>query len=359
MKKRVGIVGANGVPASYGGWDQLVEHFTQLETESFEFVIYSTYLTNPNNNSIHNNALVRSIKLDANGWQSIPYDLVSLYRAWRECDLVIMLGTSEAIGIPIFRLLGQRLILNIDGAEWKRGKWGGFVKAFLWLSEYVGVKFAGRVVADNEVLSDYVRGKYGLVPSTIAYGGDHVKSIPAGDLLHQVGVRPGHYAFKVCRIVPENNVEMILEAFVRNGQIPFVLVGNFDSSDFGCRLREDYSNRPNIKLLDPIYDQIKLDELRSNAGLYIHGHSVGGTNPSLVEAMCLGLNVVSFDVDYNRATTGYEAHYFNSVETLGETIVAFAEGKLTNKGQALKDFAYANYSWRNIMNSYLSLLEQL
>lgn len=358
MKKRIAIVGANGVPASYGGWDQLVEHFTLLNDPNFEFVVYCTYLTNDNDYSQYNNAQVRVIKLDANGWQSIPYDMVSLYHAWRECDAAIMLGTSGALALPIFRLADLPVILNIDGAEWKRGKWNRAIKAFLWLSEYVGIRSARVVVSDNEVLSKYVRSKYNKEPRTIAYGGDHVKPQPAGAKLSELGLIPNKYAIKVCRIVPENNVDLILSAFSETS-IPFILVGNFNSSEFGRELRHTYSSYSNIKLLDPIYEPVLIDELRSNAGLYVHGHSVGGTNPSLVEAMCLGLNTLAFDVDYNRATTNNQAHYFGSKAELLQQLKEYEEGILSDNSTNLHGIGHSKYSWSAIMAGYTDTLKTI
>ncbi|QGG80630.1 DUF1972 domain-containing protein [Litorivicinus lipolyticus] len=356
MKKRVAIVGANGVPASYGGWDQLVEHFTRLKDPNFEFVVYCTYLTNDSDNSSHNNAHVRVIRLDANGWQSIPYDIVSLYHAWRECDAAIMLGTSGALALPIFRLAGLPVILNIDGAEWKRGKWNRIIKVFLWLSEFVGILSAKVIVSDNEVLSEYVRSKYNKEPITIAYGGNHVKRQPVGTKLAELGLNTKTYAIKVCRIVPENNVDLILSAFAETS-IPFVLVGNFNSSDFGRELRSTYSSYTNLKLLDPIYEPALIDELRSNAGLYVHGHSVGGTNPSLVEAMCLGLNILAFDVDYNRATTADHAHYFATKTELLGLLKEHENGTLKDNSVNLNSIGLRKYSWSAIMARYTDALK--
>lgn len=358
MKKRVAIVGANGVPASYGGWDQIVEHFTLLNDPDLEFVVYCTYLTNDKDNSRHNNAQVRVVRLDANGWQSIPYDMVSLYHAWRECDAAIMLGTSGALALPVFRLIGLPVILNIDGAEWKRGKWNTIIKSFLWLSEYVGIRSAKVVVSDSEVLSEYVRSKYNKEPLTIAYGGDHVKRQPQGTKLAELGLTPKHYAIKVCRIVPENNVDLILSAFSET-TIPFVLVGNFNSSEFGRELRRTYSSYSNIKLLDPIYEPVLIDELRSNAGLYVHGHSVGGTNPSLVEAMCLGLNTLAFDVDYNRATTDNQAHYFGSKTELLNLLKQHENETLDDNSPTLHSIGHSKYSWNAIMAGYTDALKSI
>jgi hypothetical protein len=357
-KKIIGIVGANGVPPSYGGWDQLVEHFTKLEHEKFEFIIYCTYLTNSCNNSKYNNAKVRVVNLNANGWQSIPFDIISLYKAWRECDSCIMLGTSGAIAIPFFRLLGLNIILNIDGAEWKRGKWGYLVKKFLKLSEFIGVKFSNFIVSDNDVISEYVSNYYNVIPQTIAYGADHVCSVGAGKKLLELNLNPRSYAFKVCRIVPENNIDIILKCFSLRNEV-FVLVGNFESSDYGKYIKNKYDIYKNIFLMDPIYDSFELGELRSNAGIYIHGHSVGGTNPSLIEAMYLGLNIVSFDVNYNRVTTMGKAHFFSDVNDLNFLLESWSNSELYDFGYEAKEISQEKYTWHSIMNDYTDLLNKL
>ena len=357
-KKIIGIVGANGVPPSYGGWDQLVEHFTKLENENFEFIIYCTYLTNSSNNSIYNNAKVRVVNLNANGWQSVPFDFISLYKAWRECDSCIMLGTSGAFAIPLFRLLGLNVILNIDGAEWKRGKWGYLVKKFLKLSEYVGVKFSNYIVSDNVVISEYVKNYYNITPQTIPYGADHVSSVGAGKKLLGLNLEPNSYAFKVCRIVPENNIDIILDCFSLRNEV-FVLVGNFHSSNYGKYIKSKYSVYKNILLMDPIYDSLELGELRSNAGIYIHGHSVGGTNPSLIEAMYLGLNIFSFDVNYNRITTMQKAHFFSDVKELSCLLDRWSNSDLYDFGDEAKKIAMEKYTWSSIMRDYIDLLKKL
>lgn len=358
MAKYIGLVGANGLPASYGGWDQLLEQFSLIDNPDLRFIVYCTYKTNTAHGSTHNNAKIDVIHLDANGWQSVLFDIVSLYRASKVCDAIIMLGTSGAIALPIFRLFGVKVILNIDGAEWKRGKWNPLIKAFLWISEYVGVRSATLVVADNEILSHYVEKKYSKKPVTIAYGGDHAVKINPSSLLERHKLKVGEYAFKVCRIVPENNLDIILESFSKV-DTKFVLVGNFSQSDYGKALQEKYQKFRNIYLLAPIYNQTVLDELRGNAGLYIHGHSVGGTNPSLVEAMSLGLNIASFDVNYNRATTDNSTHLFGNEAQLIEILKQFSNQTLTDLGPNAKAVANRKFTWDNVMSEYTLALSKL
>jgi len=214
------------------------------------------------------------------------------------------------------------------------------------------------VVTDNEILSHYVEKKYYKKPLTIAYGGDHVVEINPTNLLEHHELKKGEYAFKVCRIVPENNLDMILQSFSKV-DVKFVLVGNFSQSDYGKNLLKKYKKFPNICLLAPIYNQATLDELRGNAGLYVHGHSVGGTNPSLVEAMSLGLNIASFDVNYNRATTENSTHFFGDEAQLIKILMEFNNRTLTNLGPNAKAVANRKFTWDNVMSKYIFAISSL
>lgn len=358
MKVRVGVVGANGVPPSYGGWDQLVEQFTKYESDNYEFVIYCSYLTNSQNFSKYNNATVRVVNLNANGWQSIPYDIISLYLAKKECDYVIMLGTSGAVALPVSWLFNQKVVVNVDGTEWLRGKWPFLIRQFLLFSEWCAVRFASQVVADNKEIGKYIADKYKLEPAIVTYGGDHVVKRTSKRHLKKYGVVSGAYAFKVCRIVPENNIELILESFYQT-KFPFILVGNFESSSFGKGIKLKYKEASNIQCVNPIYDQVILDALRSNCSFYVHGHSVGGTNPSLVEAMSLGLNIFAFDVAYNRTTTGDNAHFFQTVNDLNNLIGMQTKGKLRPQNKAAKRFANRHYKWDFIISEYIKIIDKL
>jgi glycosyltransferase involved in cell wall biosynthesis len=188
----------------------------------------------------------------------------------------------------------------------------------------------------------------------IEYGGDQVLSKElTSETQSRYEIFKGSYAFKVCRIEPENNIDLILDVFAQV-KLKLILIGNWNNSSYGINTREKYRTHSNLILLDPIYDQEKLDEFRSNCGLYIHGHSVGGTNPSLVEAMYLGLNCVVFDVDYNRVTTENKAIYFRDGAELLEIIAEFEnESSVFNcVGKSLKSLAQIKYKWVDIVNKY-------
>jgi glycosyltransferase involved in cell wall biosynthesis len=165
---------------------------------------------------------------------------------------------------------------------------------------------------------------------------------------------PKGYYFNVARIEPENNIHVILEAFASLPNKQLVLVGNWHKNQYGEALLEKYKGFDNIKMMNPIYEPKEINLLRSNCMLYIHPHSVGGTNPSLVEAMYLGLPIVAFDVVYNRATTEEKAFYFKDAYDL-QNVVNTKEIEFTAIAKEMKEIADRRYRWEIISNKYCEL----
>lgn len=360
-KKKVSIIGTNGLPGRYGGWDQLLNNLTVDLKDRFDFIVYTSSFNAVEGLTHVNSAKLRIVRLKANGIQSIPYDILSMLDAvFKRHDVLLIMGVSGCIFLPFIKPFTKKIILNIDGAEWKRGKWNRFAKWFLKLSEKWGVKYADIVISDNKVIQDYVFSEYGKYSELIAYGGDNVLSIPLRDETSmRYEITSKKYAFKVCRIEPENNLDLILEAFSKLNY-PLLIVGNWNNSLYGIELRQRYLEYSNLHLLDPIYEQETIDELRGNCALYIHGHSVGGTNPSLVEAMNLGLCCLVYDVSYNRETTENQAYYFQDVTSLKELVVNFIsdnDSAVLDCGARMLEIAQRRYRWSVITDSYCKLID--
>jgi glycosyltransferase involved in cell wall biosynthesis len=359
-KKVVGIIGTNGLPGKYGGWDQLVNHLTINLKRQFDFIVYTSKYNAEPGLKTYNDAKLKIIYLKANGIQSIFYDMLSLIHACFKCDTLFICGTSGCIFLPLIKLSGKKIILNPDGLEWKRKKWIKPVKWFLKISESIGIRFSDIVVSDNEKISEYINDEYNKNSQLIEYGGDHViKEIKLSDKTSEYyKIQSNRYAFKVCRIEPENNIHVILEAFVNN-KIPLIIVGNWTYSKYGENLRNKYKSFSNIQMLDAIYDQVILDELRNNCLIYIHGHSVGGTNPSLVEAMNLGLAVVAFNVPFNIVTTENEALFFKNSAELIQILNNIIENKinLNNIRNKMYEIAARRYVWEIVTNKYAKLFQ--
>jgi len=255
--------------------------------------------------------------------------------------------------LPLVRLFSSaKIVTNIDGIEWRRQKWKGLAKWFLRLSEKMAIRFSHEVIADNGAIAEYVKETYGIDCYVIAYGGDHAVNVEAV-AVDELGL-PKQYAFSVCRIEPENNVHMIIEAFAEQEKLPLVIVGNWDSSEYGKYLCQKYAEAEHIYLLSPIYDLGKLCALRSNASLYIHGHSAGGTNPSLVEAMHFAKPILAYDCNFNRYTTESKARYFASASELTQIL---KWGEFDGLGSNMLEVAQRCYTWGVVAKEYFNLLK--
>ena len=358
MTKKVAIVGTVGLPAKYGGFETLANYLTLHLAQQYELTVYCSSKDCEGTPEMYNGAQLRYVPLRANGVQSILYDVVSILSALRYADTILILGVSGCVVLPFLKLLSQRkFVVNIDGLEWKREKWSPFAKWFLKLSEKLAVGSADSIVTDNKVIQDYVLSEYSKPSTLIAYGGDQASNIAINYDTHtRYPFLKQKYAFSVCRIEPENNLHMILEAASQSSALPLVVVGNWGASEYGRTLRAAYSSLEGIHLLDPIYDQCDLDQLRSNCQLYLHGHSAGGTNPSLVEAMSLGLPVYACDIGYNRETTENSAAYFSNSVELAEMLASFDESNLIDMGKRMARIAARRYRWDLVAGQYAELL---
>jgi glycosyltransferase involved in cell wall biosynthesis len=360
--KKVAIIGTNGLPGNYGGWDQLVKHLTANLHDDFEFVVYTSSVGVKEKIKSYKGTRLQYIPLKANGIQSIPYDICSFFHAAFCCDVLFICGTSGCISLPLTKLINRNIVLNPDGQEWKRGKWSKPVQWFLKISESLGVRFAKNIIADNKKIQEYITGEYHKDSILIEYGGDQVLKVPLREsTMEKYGIRARNYAFKVCRIEPENNIHLIIETFRNFSKIPLILIGNWNNSKYGQQLREENKIYSHLRLLDPIYDPKTLDELRSNCKIYIHGHSVGGTNPSLVEAMNLGLCIIAYDVDYNRETTENEALYFQSCAGLNILLKKLEINEIDGNviGHKMESIAKRRYLWEIITGKYKEVFQTI
>jgi glycosyltransferase involved in cell wall biosynthesis len=362
LKKKIAIIGTVGVPANYGGFETLAEHLIEDLGKKHDITVYCSGKKYPKAERVatYKNAKLKYLPLDANGIQSIPYDTISIFHALFFADVLLILGVAGAWILPFVRLFtNKKIIISIDGIEWKRDKWNILAKWYLFWAEGLAVKYSHIDISDNEAIQDYTAARYGSLSRIIEYGADHTLKVPiTKDAVLQYPFLKSRYAFKVCRIEPENNVHVILDAFAKTDIMPLVLVGNWDKSDYGKSLKAQYAAHPNIFVIDPIYNQEKLDVLRSNAALYVHGHSAGGTNPSLVEAMYLGLPIVAYGVSYNRVTTENRAIYFESLEDLIAEINDLYTVKLNTIGQEMEKIAKRRYTWGHIAFKYELLVNE-
>jgi glycosyltransferase involved in cell wall biosynthesis len=352
------IVGIVGVGYGYGGFETLVENL--IESRQFvgkNVVVYCEQEVVEKRGTIYNGVRLIGLPIRANGWQSVLYDSYAILLSAIRGGQILVLGTSGTFIVPVIRILfpRSRVIVNMAGLEWARSKWGLVARGLLKLNEWAAVRFAHEVIADNEGLVDYVKETYGVDAVFIPYGGDQYLPIKENsDVLVEFSLPSGQFDFAIGRAQTDNNVQLILETYAGRSE-NLVFVSNWDSSKFGRSMKRRYGHFSNLFLVGPIYDLGKIKALRARARLYIHGHSAGGTNPALVEAMWACLPVFAYDVSYNRHTTNNLAHYFDSVESLSHLLDRFDANWATECSVNLSRTARRKYAWKNVVAMYSDL----
>lgn len=353
--KKVAIVGTQGVPAQYGGFETLTEHLIgKHHSEDIQYTVFCSAKSYPQKLTSYKGAILKYIPLDANGLQSIFYDVVSLLKVIRGYDVILVLGVSGCMFLPIFRLFcRKKLVINIDGLEHKREKWGKSAKWFLRKSEAMAVRFADIIITDNKGIYDYVKDTYQKESTLIAYGGDHalrdIEEKKEEEILKKYGLQKNKYALSICRIEPENNCHLVIGAYLNSSE-KLVFVGNWNRNEYGQKLKESCNQSQNIQTVSGVYDLDELYVLRKNCRLYIHGHSAGGTNPSLVEAMFFGRPIIAFDVIYNRESTDNKAIYFKDIDSLKKHLSSDTD--IESVGLQMFDVADKRYRWSSIIEQY-------
>lgn len=343
------IVGIVGVPGQYGGFETFTDYFVQNIKDKFKVKVFcSKYNYSINNRkSKYFNADLHYLPIPANGIWSILYDCISLLMSCRNSKNLMVLGVSAGIFLPIIKIISNtKIIVNIDGLEWRRGKWSNLAKSYLKFAERVAVNCSDIVVVDNDVLQKYVLNEYNIKSQVIAYAGNHVlgpmQKVEQNEIINDLDF------LSIARVEPENNVHQILETFLMLPNKNLHFIGNWKHSDYSKRLFQKYHFHNNIFLHNPIYDIKSLSKFRVSAKNYIHGHSAGGSNPSLIEATFYGIPVFSYDCDFNRATLNEEGYYWKTSMDLKNII----ESDLSHNKVSIQ----SRYFWKEIANYYINLL---
>lgn len=352
---RCALIGTVGIPPIYGGFETLAEYLALFLNNELLLTVYCSRKRYNERPKERHGVKLKYIPIDANGISSVFYDAVSILDASNKNDVLLLLGVSGAWILPVIKMFKRRIriVTNIDGIEWKREKWSGISTKILKKLEEIAITQSDKIIVDNEGIAEYVRNNYRKDVTLIEYGADHVsyESI-SSELLGRFPFLSESYYCSIARIEPENKVHIILESFKKN-QRNLVFIGNWNANDYARKLYNDYNKLSNIHLIGPIYDLVDLNAIRSNCVVYIHGHSAGGTNPSLVEAMYLGRSIIAYDVVYNRYTTENCASYFDSSEHLIEELNSHIDN-----GKAMKEISTKRYTWNRMVKKYYSILKK-
>jgi len=285
------------------------------------------------------------------------YDWLSLKDAIKDnFDIIYEAGyQSSAISILRFhKKNGPLIVTNMDGIEWKRSKWSKPVKLLTKLFEKTAIKFSDVLISDNIGIQEYYKNIHKVDSIFIPYGAEIVNQFDK-TLLSEYNLTPNDYYLIIARLEPENNIETILQGIISESKKKTIVVGNY-LSQYGKYLMDKFRNE-NINFIGGLYNKPTLDNLRHYASAYLHGHSVGGTNPSLLEAMAAQSFIIAHDNNFNRAVLKNNALFFNSSNDIRD-IIKSIEQKGIEKEIFIKNnllILKKEYTWSKIVDDYEKL----
>ncbi|MXV38583.1 DUF1972 domain-containing protein [Flavobacteriaceae bacterium Ap0902] len=357
---RLGIIGTRGVPNHHGGFEQFAEFFSVYAAEhGWDVSVYNSSLHPYQEDNFKGVHIIHvhdlEDKIGTPGQFIYDYHAIMDARK-RNFDVILQLGyTSNSVW---GKLLPKSAVIvtNMDGLEWKRTKYNKYVKKFLKYAERWAVNTSDYLIADSIGIQEYLQKTYQVKSEYIAYGAEPI-SKSDDKVLDRYGLNPYEYNMLIARIEPENNIETILDGYAMSDKkFPFLVIGAADKTSFGQHLLDKYKEEKRIQFLGAIYDQRVLNNLRYYAHLYFHGHSVGGTNPSLLEAMATKACIVANDNLFNQSILKENAYYFYTSEDIREI--------LNTKDRNI-DFIKANYhniihefKWDRINQQYFNFLKE-
>ncbi|MCS3799944.1 DUF1972 domain-containing protein [Niastella sp. OAS944] len=363
MTLRIGILGTRGIPNHYGGFEQFAEYLsTGLVAKGHEVFVYNSH-NHPYNSDTWNNVQLIHCYDPENQLGSFGqfiYDLNCILDARRRnFDVILMLGFTSSSAWGWFYPQQSTLIFNMDGLEWKRTKYSKPVQKFLLLAEKLAVRFSHYHIADSVVIQSYLKKKYAIASEHIPYGAE-IYFNEDESLLMEFGVEKHEYYILMARMAAENNIEMILDGFhASKSNKKFLVVGSVNNQ-LGKHLVNKFRNDKRIVFTGGIYNHPqKIHSLKYYSCLYFHGHSVGGTNPSLLEAMASRAVVAAHENDFNRAVLQEDAFYFSSwceVKGIIETTTR-NEQQLVMINNNLKKIS-EQYNWDTVISKYEDFLQR-
>lgn len=319
---KLAIIGCRGIPNEYGGFEQFAEQFAVYAAQ--QHVDVTVYCSGRQQYSAPSYQGVQLVyRHDPEGYLGSAgqflYDLASIVHS-RTCayDVILQLGyTSNAIWNFLYPS-STRILTNMDGMEWKRTKYNALTRKFLKYSERLVVHHSDVLIADSAGISDYLERSYTRPVAFIPYGAHPVSSV-SDSALSEFGLNKDSYHLCIARFEPENNLEMLIRGHLDcEGAPPLILVGNTNTR-FGKTLTARYRSE-HIRFLGGIFDPNVINLLRANCRLYFHGHSVGGTNPALLEAMAASARIAAHDNEFNRSVLQSDALYFSQSSDISEII---------------------------------------
>ena len=359
---KIAILGTRGVPNNYGGFEQFAEFLSVgLVNKGHEVTVYNSH-THPYQESIWKGVTIKHIydpekKIGTMG--QFVYDFLSILDTRKkQFDIIFQLGYTSSSVFYKLHASSALLVTNMDGLEWKRTKYSKKVQRFLLWAESLAIKQSDYLVSDSVGIQNYVQNKYDEESTYIPYGSELYNDTNIS-VLKEYKLEPYKYNMLIARLEPENSIEIILDGVVEaNTEIPFLVVGNHQTS-FGDYLQKKYQGFKNIFFMGAIYKQEVLHNLRYFSNLYFHGHTVGGTNPSLLEAMGSNALICAHNNEFNKSILEEDAFYFEDKDMVAKLLKTLDkskyESKLENNAKKIRE----TFSWDKIINEYETFFKNI
>jgi len=361
---KIALLGTRGVPANYGGFETFYEELgKRLAERGHDITVYCRESYYPEKYDSYlgmklvycQNFKIKSLDTLSHTFFSVLHAIRQPYEVYMVCNA----ANSPILIIP--RLLGRKIVINTDGLEWKRGKWGAVAKAYYQCAEWLATKLSDRIVADSTGIQDYYLQRYGVESTYIAYGAYPNKSVKP-ELLGCLDLNPSEYFLQITRFEPENNPLLTIEAFKQlKTNKKLVLVGGVPyESEYSRQIEMQKSDQ--ILLPGPIYDKELLNELWCNCYAYIHGNEVGGTNPALLQAMANGCFTIAIDVSFSRDVLKDCGIFFDKTASGLSDKMQWSlshTAKLHDYKSKARNRIKKHYTWDSITDDYDALFNGL
>lgn len=360
--KTLKILGTRGIPARHGGFETFAEELAKhLSKQGWKVIVYCqvTRFDELDNSNFQGIELVKIFSPFDGSIGSMIFDLKVAFKASFGEGILLTLGYNTAVFNIINRIVGQVNIINMDGIEWRREKWSKLAKSWFWLNERIAVNVGNHLIADHPEIAKHLYTRCSNKKITvIPYGSDLVHRADES-LLHSMDLRPNNFSVIIARPEPENSfLEMVRSFSKKKRKHKLVVLGHFRPELFEYHKSVIDVASKEVIFPGAIYDAPVVKALRFYSRFYLHGHKVGGTNPSLVEAMGAGCAIIAHDNVFNRWVAGDAAQYFNSEVHLGSLF-----DKLLDENFSRKDMKYSSasrfskhFTWQHILKQYEELL---
>lgn len=359
-RPRVHILGTHGVPAAYGGFETAAENVgIYLAEQGWEVTVYCQLSgRGPVTTDLWHGLRRVLIPEHLPGWLgTASFDRKSiawLIRRRSQVDVCLTFGYNTGSFNVVQRVLGVPNVINMDGMEWTRARWGLLKQGILLANERCAGAVGNILIADHPVIASYLGRHFGRRRvRTITYGAHPVHQAPTAPLM-AYGLHPGGFATMICRPIPENSILEIVTAWSRRRRgLELVVLGDYDVRDAYQREVLEAAS-PEVRFIGAVYDQTTVSALRFHSRLYVHGHTVGGTNPSLVEAMAAGNPVVAHSNPYNTWVAGEAGRYFDGVEDLADLLDQLIGDTetLSKMSSAARARHRQEFTWERIGDQY-------